>query len=74
MFLAIKGIVIDIPTRKISFQLYGEKVDFCFPLSATIMLTTPLVFVVPVIPVVVFGKIDFNRDGGRHMKEVCCSI
>jgi len=50
LFLATAGVVIYVAIGKISFQLCEEKVIFCFPPSIALLLITPSVPGIHVVP------------------------
>jgi len=50
--LATTGVMSDVPMGKLSFQLCGRMVDFCFPPSSTpSALTVPPIHATSMIPI-----------------------
>ena len=65
LFQVTAGAVINVPVGKISFQLYGERVDFYFPLATTILVPSPpvsIVLMIFVVSTVIFRIEVFKRD------------
>jgi len=73
-FLAIAGAVIDVQAGTISFQFYGERVDFCFPppipSSVTTLSSPSEGLAYPTPHAANSGVTVFDGDRGPNMRFV----
>jgi len=73
LFVATAGAVIDVQAGIISFQLCGERIDFCFPppTPSILLVIPPKAHVHTVPPYATLGITIFDRDGGSSMWPTC---
>ena len=73
LFLTTVGPVINVRANTISFQLYGEKVDFCFPpptLSSMFAILPSTAITVHTLSLVVIYEIDiFDENKEPHTRS-----
>ena len=68
IFLATAGVVIDVPTGTMSFTMYGERVNFCFPSPAPLLTSgTQFAPVVPPLssPPLTMSRVESTDCSGR---------